>query len=372
VQEMKSMVAGVWMAGAALALTVTPALSAPITTPQGLSPGAQYRLAFVTSSATTAGSGAIGDYNAFVTTVANTQTALAALATTWTAIGSTATVDARDNTGTNPIGTGVPIFLLDGVSKIADNNADLWDGTIAHALNVTEAGNTLSGISVWTGTTSAGIKQTTGNARQLGNGAVIAGSSSATNSGWILANGYDNFSPNPLYAISGLLTVPNPNPDLTLTKTHSGNFAQGQTGAAYTVTVTNSGAGDKSAGNEVSVTDTPPAGQMTLTAMSGSGWTCTALPTCTRTDLLAAGGSYPPITVTVAVAEWAPTLLVNSAAVGLTGQSEDSTGNNAATDATTIAVAIRPVPALQASSLIVLALLLGLLGWHHRTRRSPR
>ena len=360
------------MAGAALALTVTPALSAPITTPQGLSPGAQYRLAFVTSSATTAGSGTIGDYNAFVTTVANTQAALVALATTWTAIGSTSTVDARDNTGTNPAGTGVPIFLLDGASKIADNNADLWDGTIAHALNVTEAGNTLSGVSAWTGTTSAGIKQSTGNARYLGNGAVIAGSTSATNGGWMLANGFDNVSPNPLYAISGLLTVPNPDPDLTLTKTHSGNFVQGQTGATYTVTVTNSGSGDKSAGNQVSVTDTPPAGLMTLTAMSGSGWTCAVLPTCTRTDLLAAGGSYPPITVTVDIAGAATSPLVNSVAVSLAGQNEDSTGNNAAADATTIAVVTHAVPTLQESSLIVLALLLALLGWRHRTRRSPR
>jgi hypothetical protein len=30
--------------------------------------------------------------------------------------------------------------------------------------------------------------------------------------------------------------------DLTITKTHSGNFTQGQIGATYTITVTNSGA----------------------------------------------------------------------------------------------------------------------------------
>ena len=30
-------------------------------------------------------------------------------------------------------------------------------------------------------------------------------------------------------------------PDLTITKSHSGNFTQGQTGATYTITVTNSG-----------------------------------------------------------------------------------------------------------------------------------
>ena len=30
-------------------------------------------------------------------------------------------------------------------------------------------------------------------------------------------------------------------PDLTITKTHTGNFTQGQTGATYTITVSNSG-----------------------------------------------------------------------------------------------------------------------------------
>jgi hypothetical protein len=198
------------MAGAVLAQTAAPALSAPVTTPPGLNPGDQYMLAFVTSSATTAGSGNIADYNAFVTTVANSQLALAALATTWTAIGSTSSVDARDNTGTNPIGTGVPIFLLDGVSKIADNNADLWDGTIDLPLNVTEAGNALPQVSVWTGTASNGTKSTAVNANELGAGAIAAGFSSATNAGWLLTSGLDPTSPNPLYAISGVLTVASP------------------------------------------------------------------------------------------------------------------------------------------------------------------
>ncbi len=369
---MKSMVAGLWMAGAVLAVTTAPALSAPITTPQGLNPGDQYRLAFMSGTATTAVSGNIADYNTFVTSIANTQPALVALATTWTAIGSTSTVDARDNTGTNPSATGVPIYLLDGVSKIADNNADLWDGTIGHALNVSEAGNAIGAVSVWTGTGSNGTKSTAVNAKELGAGAVAAGSNSATTSQWLLASGFDNFSPNPMYAISGVLTVPNPDPDLRLTKTHSGSFAQGQTGAIYTVTVINSGAGDKNAGNQVSVTDTPPAGLMTITAMSGSGWTCTVLPTCTRTDLLAAGASYPAITVTVSVAEGAPSPLVNNVAVTLTGQSEASTGNNTAADTTIIVAVSRPVPTLSESALLVLALLLGLLGWRYGNRRSAR
>lgn len=70
----------------------------------------------MTSETRNGASSAISSYNAFVTGVANTQPALASLGTTWKAIGSTETVDARDNTGTNPDvdGVGVPIFLLTG------------------------------------------------------------------------------------------------------------------------------------------------------------------------------------------------------------------------------------------------------------------
>jgi len=218
-RKARSIVAGIWMAGAVLGLTAAPAQSAPITTPTGLNPGDQYRLAFITGSARTAQSADINDYNTFVTGVANSQPALVALATIWTAIGSTATVDARDNTNTNPINTGVPIYLLDGVSKLADDNADLWDASVDHALNVNEAGTALGNANVWTGTASNGIKSASGTAGPLGSDPVAAGSDSATNGQWIFASGFDNFAPNPLYAISGLLTVPTPTPTLTATST---------------------------------------------------------------------------------------------------------------------------------------------------------
>ena len=124
-------------------------------------------------------------------------------------------------------------------------------------------------------------------------------------------------------------------PDLTTTKTHSGNFTQGQTGAQYVLTVRNSGNGDKTAGNTVTVTESAPSG-LTVTGMNGTGWTCAALPTCTRTDGLAAGGSYPVITVTVDVANNAAASLTNSASASLSGQPESNTNNNTATDPTTI------------------------------------
>src|SRR5262249_32591497 len=87
-----------------------------------------------------------------------------------------------------------------------------------------------------------------------------------------------------------------PPPDLTITKTHTGNFKQGQINASYTLTVTNSGSGPTV--GTVTVTDLPPTG-LTFSFGSGTGWFCfhnRFTGVCTRGDVLAAGNSYPPIT----------------------------------------------------------------------------
>src|SRR5205085_11616857 len=127
-------------------------------------------------------------------------------------------------------------------------------------------------------------------------------------------------------------------PDLTVTKTHSGNFVQGQNGAAYTIRVTNSGAAATS--GTVSVTDTLPASLM-ATAISGTGWSCTlSTLTCTQTSILAAGASYPTITLTTNVAGNAPASVTNIAAVS--GGGETNTGNDTANDVTTINVNVPP------------------------------
>ncbi|MBM3786545.1 MAG: Ig-like domain repeat protein [Acidobacteria bacterium] len=121
-------------------------------------------------------------------------------------------------------------------------------------------------------------------------------------------------------------------PDLSITKTHAGNFRQGQTGAQYSVVVRNNGPG--STGGTVTVVDTPPAG-LTITGLSGPNWNCTvATATCTTTQIVAANTDFPAITVTVDVAANAPASLTNSATVS--GGGDASTGNNTASDLTTI------------------------------------
>jgi subtilisin-like proprotein convertase family protein len=120
--------------------------------------------------------------------------------------------------------------------------------------------------------------------------------------------------------------------DLSISKSHAGNFSEGQAGALYTITVTNSGTADTT--GTVTVSDTLPAG-LTATAIAGTGWNCNlATLTCTRSDVLASGASYPAITLTVNVANDAPVSVTNTANVS--GGGELNTANNTATDPTTI------------------------------------
>src|SRR5262249_19103179 len=71
-------------------------------------------------------------------------------------------------------------------------------------------------------------------------------------------------------------------------------------------------------------------------ALSGTGWSCTlASPLgCTRSDALAAGTSYPPLTLTVTVAATAPPSVTNTVTVA--GGGETNTANDTAADVTSI------------------------------------
>ena len=138
----------------------------------------------------------------------------------------------------------------------------------------------------------------------------------------------------------GTWTVPSTAvPDLTITKTHAGNFSQGQSGAAYTITVSNAGEGASI--GAVNVIEALPSG-LTLVSMAGNGWSCNNN-TCTRSDALAAGSSYPTITVTVNVGSSAPSSTINLANVS--GGGEANTSNDQATDPSTITALVVTVTA---------------------------
>ncbi|MGR4877921.1 hypothetical protein ACIPUC_00545 [Streptomyces sp. LARHCF249] len=120
-------------------------------------------------------------------------------------------------------------------------------------------------------------------------------------------------------------------PQLTITKTHSGDFPRGGQGI-FSITVSN--LGDEPTINErTRMTDVFPAG-ITLSSVSfgpnttGAGIVCRLSPNvrieCETDDRIAAGGSYT-VNVTVNVAENAPCTVTNTATViDVAGDASDS------------------------------------------------
>lgn len=183
------------------------ALAGPIAVPAGLTAGDQYRLVFVTSTSTNALSNNIGYYNSFVTNAADLDPALVALGTTWTALASTPTESARDNTNTSPSSMSVPIYNTAG-QLVATSNATLWDGSIAHSIAFDENGvPPIPGYTeVWTGTGTSGAPDDPSD--PLGTAIPVWGDTKSAMSNWIDTGGYYEAAGNhTMYAISGPLTV---------------------------------------------------------------------------------------------------------------------------------------------------------------------
>ena len=130
-----------------------------------------------------------------------------------------------------------------------------------------------------------------------------------------------------------ILYIPlSPTPNLSAGIAHAGNFTTGDVGDTYTIVVSNTG--DFAATGTVSLTDTLPIG-LTATAFSGDGWTVDlATLTATRSDPLAPSASYPPLTLTVNVADDAPASVTDTATVS--GGGEQNTLNGTVLDPTTI------------------------------------
>jgi hypothetical protein len=92
-----------------------------------------------------------------------------------------------------------------------------------------------------------------------------------------------------------------PSPDITITSTHTGTFLPGGTGT-YVVNVSNKPQAGPTTG-PVTVTFPIPDG-LTASTAAGDGWTCKAAGqtvTCTRSDVLQPGASYPPLKIGVSV-----------------------------------------------------------------------
>ena len=195
-----------------------------IVTPAGLTDGDQYRLVFVTVDTYAGEDANIADYNTGVTNEANSVAALAALNTSWFAIGSTSQVNAIDNIGQD---AGVRIFDFAGLEVAADaTTSGLFSDTLLNPIDINENGGVDSGVNsieVFTGSISNGTVDL--NTTGLGRYGPETGCSNSTNSGWIACDSEDANAPEALYAISGVLTYETATPEPSTT----GIFAIGGT-----------------------------------------------------------------------------------------------------------------------------------------------
>ncbi|MGA7316946.1 MAG: Ig-like domain repeat protein, partial [Silvibacterium sp.] len=103
-----------------------------------------------------------------------------------------------------------------------------------------------------------------------------------------------------------------PAPVLSVQKSHTGNFTQGQT-AQWSITVSNTAASSSLTSGTITVSDTLPTGY-TLNSFAGTGWSCsgTSTVTCTTTSGIV-GGANSFINLTVDVPAASAISVTNSA-----------------------------------------------------------
>ena len=174
--------------------------------PADVEGGESFRLLFVTSTQRDAQSADIADYNAFVQASAKAGHSAITddMGDQFKVRGSTATVDARDNTGTT--GPGVPIYWLNG-ERVADDYPDFYDGSWDSTESRIDTGQTTGNLSVWTGSNADGTKHTA----SLGHATFVRVGSSGGGTGTISDS--SSFTPSTacrFYGLSPIFEVAKP------------------------------------------------------------------------------------------------------------------------------------------------------------------
>lgn len=194
----------VLVAACLAACVVSTSAHAALFVPPGVAPGESYQLAFVTSTGTAAESSDISFYNLLVQTAADSSGIGSSEGVIWSAIASTAAVDARANA---PVST--KVFNLGGV-LVATGYSDFWDGThsVGVGIDYNEYG-VGKNTNVWTGSNTDG---THAGINVLGNSTAVWGESTFSSGGWISHGTQSTAVSYSLYALSQPLTAPVPEP----------------------------------------------------------------------------------------------------------------------------------------------------------------
>ena len=208
--------------------------------PSGISVGGKFRLLFVTSTQRDASATDIATYNTFVQNrAAAGHTAIRAHSAEFRVVGSTASLDARDNSATT--GTGVPIYWLGGSNsnRVADNYADFYDGNWDSYVNTNENGAGSGNATVWTGSNNNGTRHSSNplGATNVQYGQLFLASTNApfTRSTSGNSNSRHLYGLSPVYTVQAAVVVP----ELTFS---SATYSGAEDGGTISVTVNASSA----------------------------------------------------------------------------------------------------------------------------------
>ena len=314
--------------------------------PDAVAAGGKFRLLFVSSTPRNANSTDIADYNTHVQTAAAAGHAdIRDYSAGFTAIGSTATVNARTNTLTRSTDTDAPIYWVDATATrtaVASGHADFYDGTWGDLSGRDEMGGSqaltsstgpITGTKL-NGTTNSDSVLGTTHADRLVTYWYVDGSALETG---IVARGTSRpiLGLSPVFAVADDMTVTNRAPV----------FGEG---ASTSRSVAENTASDQPVGTPVTATDADTgdtltysktgadAAQFGLTASTGQLLTATVLDHEDPVDANKDGvyeltlsvsdgnGGTDSIDVTVTVTD-----VVETSAVTVTGLSDASTAENA-------------------------------------------
>lgn len=193
-----------------------------LTTPAGLNPGDHFRFVFVTNGQFYGASGTIDatstditTYNTFVNTEAGGATYGNAVVS-WKAVGSTPTVNARDNVG--GYGTAVPIYIVDG-TRVANDlttaTGGFWSGRLLSATPRLKIDLFIDGTNVnsytWTGSNGDG---TAYSGYELGSVSSVYYGDSNSTGGFLDYDSSDGTYTAPMFAMSEELTVASAVPEI--------------------------------------------------------------------------------------------------------------------------------------------------------------
>jgi hypothetical protein len=193
-----------------------------LTAPVGLNPGDRFRFVFVTNGQFNGVNGTIDatstditTYNTFVNTEAGGATYGNAVVS-WKAVGSTPTVNARDNVG--GYGTSVPVYIVDG-TRVANDlttaTGGFWSGRLLSATPRLKIDLFIDGTNVnsytWTGSNGDG---TAYSGYELGSVSSVYYGDSNSTGGFLDYDSSDRTYTAPMFAMSEELTVATAVPEI--------------------------------------------------------------------------------------------------------------------------------------------------------------